>query len=280
MTSRRGEGALWTGPVAITGASGHVGTALQRCLNGYGNEVRSLGRRDDLAAAFHDAAAVVHLAGTLRPEPPSTYADANLRTVERTIEALEGSSVERVVFLSYVGASARAGNAYLRTKGEAEDLLYRCGRDVVIFRCSHIYGPPSDPGSLVSAVLAGEQRRVWVLGSGRQRIAPVYREDVVEAVIRAALDPGTYHGRFDLPGPDVVRMDDFVRIMNGGRVTLRHVPSRLARTLAHATASLTPELVDVMVSDSLGDEVRVDRAFALERHHLGDIYAGAAAAAA
>lgn len=37
------------------------------------NEVRALGRLDDLAVAFRDASAVVHLAGTLRPKRPNTH---------------------------------------------------------------------------------------------------------------------------------------------------------------------------------------------------------------
>lgn len=157
--------ALLTGPVAIMGASGHVGTALERRLAGLPNDVRGLGRGDDLAAAFRDAVSVVHLAGTLRPKRRESYVEANLRTLEQTLSALERSAVERVVFLGYVGASPVSPNAYLRAKGEAESLLYRCGRDAVIFRCTHIYGPPDEPGPLVSASLARDGGSVSVLGT-------------------------------------------------------------------------------------------------------------------
>ena len=96
--------------------------------------------------AFRDAEAVVHLAGTLLPGRQSTYEQANRATVSQTVAALAGSAVERVVFLSYVGADPQSDNAYLRAKGEAEELLYRSGRDCVVFRCTHIFGPPDDPG--------------------------------------------------------------------------------------------------------------------------------------
>ena len=269
---------LLTGPIAMTGASGQVGTALRRRLASFPNEVRPLGRDDDLHGAFREAVAVVHLAGTMRPRRSNTYVQANLRTVERTVAALEGSSVERVVFLSYVGADRSSPNTYLRTKAEAEELLHRSGRDTVIFRCTHIYGPPGEPGPTVSALLAPGGAAAWVLGSGRQRVAPICRDDVVEAIV-AALDPRTNHGRFDLPGPDELTMDEFVAIVNGGPVTLRHIPARLARTLAHAVPSLTPTLVDVMLADSLGEGTRAARAFALERRRLTDIYRPRAAVA-
>src|SRR6516164_2964595 len=80
---------VWrTGPVAVTGATGQVGTALRRRLDQLPNQVRALGRGDDLAAAFGDADAVVHLAGTLQPRKPNTYRSANLDTALATAAAL------------------------------------------------------------------------------------------------------------------------------------------------------------------------------------------------
>jgi hypothetical protein len=64
-----------TGPVAIIGANGQVGTALQRRLTGFPNEVW-----------------------------PNTYVAANLDTVVAALAALLDSAVERVVFLSYIDA--------------------------------------------------------------------------------------------------------------------------------------------------------------------------------
>ena len=187
--------------------------------------------------------------------------------------------MERVVFLSYVGADPQSENAYLRAKGEAEELLYRSGRDCVVFRCTHIFGPPDDPGPTVAALIARRGRSVWVLGDGSQRVAPVYREDVVDAIV-AALDPSTYHGRFDLPGPEEMTMDDLARMVNADDIRLRHLPPRIARTLSRAAPGTTPELVEVMLADSLGEQRRVDRAFGLERRGVSDVYTPLVALAA
>lgn len=69
-----------TGPIAITGADGHVGTFLRARLRATPNEVRPLSRSDDLAAALGDADAVIHLAGTLNPRGEDSYEDANVET--------------------------------------------------------------------------------------------------------------------------------------------------------------------------------------------------------
>ena len=187
--------------------------------------------------------------------------------------------MERVVFLSYVGADPRSENAYLRAKGEAEELLYRSGRDCVVFRCTHIFGPPDDPGPTLAALRARRGRSVWVLGDGSQRVAPVYREDVVDAIV-AALDPSTYHGRFDLPGPEEMTMDDLARMVNADDIRLRHLPPRIARTLSRAAPGTTPELVEVMLADSLGEQRRADRVFGLERRGVSDVYTPLVALAA
>ena len=263
---------IFGGPIVITGASGQVGGALRRRLAAGPSEIRALTRHGVTRQAFRDAQAVVHLAGTLLPGRQSSYAQANRTTVSETVAALRGSSVERVVFLSYVGADPHSNNAYLRAKGEAEELLYRSGHDCVVFRCTHIFGPADDPGPTIGALIARRGHSVWVLGDGCQRVAPVYREDVVDAIV-AALDPSTYHGRFDLPGPEEMTMDDLVRTVNADGVRLRHLPPGIARTLSRAAPGTTPELVDIMVADSLGEQRRADRTFGLERRRVSDVYA-------
>ena len=135
-----------TGPVAVTGASGQVGSRLLRRLDQLPNQVRPLGREDELASAFGDADAVVHLAGTLQPRKPNTYRVANLDTALATAAALARSAAQRVVFLSFLTARPDASNSYLRFKAEAEEALRSTGTPTVIFRCDHIYGPPDEPG--------------------------------------------------------------------------------------------------------------------------------------
>jgi nucleoside-diphosphate-sugar epimerase len=80
------------------------------------NEVRPVGRGDDLEAAERNADAVVHLAGALQAIRGNPYQEANVGTVRRTIGAIRGSSVRRVVYLSYGGADPDSTNEYLATK--------------------------------------------------------------------------------------------------------------------------------------------------------------------
>jgi uncharacterized protein YbjT (DUF2867 family) len=262
-----------TGPVAVTGANGQVGTSLQRRLDQLPNEARPLGRDDDLSAAFGDADAVVHLAGTLQPHKPNTYRAANLETAVATAAALAHSQARRVVFLSFLTARLDASNSYLRYKAEAEDALRSCGTPAVIFRCDHIYGPPSEPGPTASAFVA-KSGKVTLLGSGTQQLAPLYRDDVVEAILHAALDPDTPTGTFEFAGPDTVTAEEFARLVNSEPIRVRRTPAMLARLLGHVVPTLTPDLVDVMLSNTVPaeDVTATARRFGVELHRAADVW--------
>src|SRR5262249_21089406 len=272
-------GALLTGPIAVTGARGHVGGVLSRRLAELPNEVRLLGRGDDLVEALSDADAVIHLAGTLQPVRGNTYEQANVATVRKTVEALTGSAVRRIAFLSYVGADPASANDYLRTKGEAESLLSGAGVPAVLIRSTFVYGPPDDPGPSTAPFIAHAGKAVAVIGSGTQRYAPVFVGDVADVLMRAALDPSAPAGTYALAGPDVLTVDEFVRVVNGGRVKERHLQGRLARALAHFLPTLTPALVEVMAADSLPDTTLAADVFGLNLHSIRDVYQHAPARA-
>jgi len=268
-------GAFLDGPIVITGSSGHVGGFLSRRLAELPNEVRPLGRRDNLVTAVRDADAVVHLAGTLQPLKGNTYEQANVETARKTVEALAGSSVKRVGLLSYVGADPASSNDYLRTKGEAESLVAGAGREAVVIRSTFIYGPPDNPGPSTAPFLARGGKAVSVVGSGAQRYAPVFVGDVAEVLVRATLDSSAPTGAFALAGPDVLTVDEFVQVVNGGGVKERHLQGRLARVLAHLLPSLTPALVEVLASESLPDTTLASEVFGVDVRSIRGIYPNA-----
>lgn len=246
------EAASARGAVVVVGRTSHVGRALEEELTRRGAVVRMVGRRDDLAAAARDAGTVVHLAGTLRPGRGTSYAEANVETVRRTLGALTGD-VRRVILLSYVGADPAASNPYLRSKGAAERLVRAAPCETVVLRATLIHGPPADPGPSTEPFIARGSRPVVVLGDGSQRYAPVFVGDVAQALARAALDRAAAPGTLALAGPEVLTADEFVAALNPPGTAVRHVPPRLARALGRVAPSLTPALVDVLLGDSMAD---------------------------
>ena len=234
MRAGRARATLDRVTIAITGANGHVGTHLRARLP----DARPFTRHDALDLAGVNT--VVHLAGTLAPKRPDTFTQANVDTLKATLAACDG----RIVLLSYPGADPASPNAYLRAKGEAERLLQ--GRDAVIVRSTFIVGPPESRGPSATPLLGD---RVFVIGSGRQRYAPVHVADVVETLARFATDAATASGTYALAGPETLTLDDLVRRLNGDEVKIRHLHPLAGRLLARLPAAT----VAVLAADSLPD---------------------------
>ena len=251
MTRDRETNGRLSGPVAMTGADGHVGRALRRRLTNLSNPVRPLGRSDDWSAAIRDADVVVYLVGTLQPRRPNTYQGANVATVQRCLDAVAGSSVRRLVLVSYVGADPAAANPYLQTKGRAEQLVGTAEVAAVVLRSTLVYGDADDIGPSFATYRTRPGGTVWVLGDGRQRVAPIHVDDLADLLIAAALDPDAPLGTFEVGGPTVYPLDAFVQLINPPGVRVRHLPPAVARLLARLVPQLTPALVDVLTRDSV-----------------------------
>lgn len=271
--------------IVVTGANGQVGQRLLTALQATNHTVIALVRTpielpatevianwlpaSRAKAAIAQADAVVHLAGTLKPFR-GDYVSANVRPTEALISALTNQT-KRIVFLSYVGASEQSANAYLAAKAQAETLLQQTGLPLTIFRCPHIIGPPEQPGPTATNLLSQQGKAVTVLGSGRQRVTPIYLDDVVSAIL-AALHQA-HNGRFELAGPDLVSMDELVRILNAPHpVNVRHLPPALAKLLPWIVADLPAALVDVMLQDSVGNAQAAIEAFHLKLTSLQQVW--------
>jgi NADH dehydrogenase len=220
--------------------------------------------------ALGHADVVVHLAGGLLPRRGG-YRETNLVPAERVAEAVRHGRTRRIVFLSSVGAEATSANEYLASKAQAEDVLRGSGRELVVFRATHIVGPPSSPGALASAHLCREGRPVRVLGSGQQKVAPVYLGDVVAALAAAAR--GGPEGTFELAGPRVMTMDDLVRLVNRSWFTpMSHVPGTLAWILSEVVPGLSGPMVDLLLRGCVGDPGPARDAFGLTYTSLDEVW--------
>jgi NADH dehydrogenase len=262
--------------IAVTGASGQVGTLVCRRLAEKQTEVLPLNQGDDWADAIGKCEAVIHLAGTLQPKGRNSYDSANVQTTATVARATRGSHVRRLVFLSYVGADTGSPNAYLRSKALAEGLLVESSLPTTVFRCLHIYGPPDGPGPTAGAFIGQGWRPVTVPGTGKQLIQPLYIGDVVDAVLGAVDRADAPTGIFDLGGPDRMTMDDFVRVLNGPAVRIRHIPPGVARLLAHVSPSLTPALMDLLLRDNVTavPPAEIGERFGFRPHRLADVWGG------
>jgi NADH dehydrogenase len=249
--------------VTVLGGSGFLGGHLAAALAGSPWRVRVLTRRrgnaqslwllphvDILEADVHDPAqlaaglegsgAVVNLIGILneRRDDGSGFRRAHVELATSLVAACRATGVRRLVQVSSLAAAPGAPSHYLRTKGEAEQVL-RAAEDleVTILRPSVVFGPGDSFFNRFAGLL--RLAPALPLAGADARFQPVYVGDVVAAIIRALDDPATAGHIYDLGGPETWTLREIVDYTAG----LLGV-TRLVVPLGGALSSLQAELCE------------------------------------
>jgi len=168
-----------------------------------------------LAALFSGATAVVNLVGILNEGNGATFARAHTELARNVVAACKTADVTRLLHMSALNAEVAAPSQYLRTKGEAEQLVIASGLRWTIFRPSVIFGSGDSFLSLFALLL--RRLPVMVLGAPQARFAPIFIGDVAHCIVAAIDDDLTVGARFDLCGPKVYTLREIVRYV--GEVT-------------------------------------------------------------
>ncbi len=149
--------------LAITGATGFVGSAVLDAALEAGLAVRALTRSDQpprqgvtwvrgtledegaLARMCEGADAVIHIAGLTNTPDPAMFDGANVNGTARVIAAAKAGGVGRFVFVSSLAAREPKLSAYGASKARAETLVEASGGagglDWTIVRPPGVYGP-------------------------------------------------------------------------------------------------------------------------------------------
>ncbi len=206
----------------LTGATGSIGSRLLPLLLESGEQVRCLvreprrlgARRVDVQIVLGDLGemsdpylvrqalrgvdTVIHLAATIRDQPPKRIEELNGLATVRLLRAAERSGVERFHFFSALNANAAQRTRFFRAKWLAERAVSSSPLRTTVFAPSIVYDH-SDPWITLL-------RRFSFLpvlpvsGDGQAAFQPIWAADAARCVI-GALTAGEPRGRYELAGP-------------------------------------------------------------------------------
>jgi NADH dehydrogenase len=266
----------------VTGGTGFVGPKIVHALRAEGREVRALVRHPEratqlagwgaelvagdvtdpasLRAALDGCTHVVHLVAILKGSP-SDFHRVMTEGTANLVAAAKDAGIERFVLMSALGTSETTRDTvpYYAAKWAMELETQRSGLEYTIFRPSFIFG--RDGGAVPLFI---KQVRyspiVTVIGSGLQRIQPIWVEDVGAYFSRAIDHPQAANRTFEIGGPDIVTWNElYLKIAKvlGKRRKLVHVPTSVARVGAGLTqwAPGAPLTTDQIAMIEAGDNI-------------------------
>ena len=248
--------------IGILGGTGFVGRTLANRLIQDGYRLRVLTRNREahrenlillpgldlvqtnihnpelLAHHLSGCDAVINLVGILneRGRNGAGFRAAHVELVRNLITACREKAIRRVMQMSALGADAAGPSHYLRTKGEAEDLLHGA-TDLLVtsYRPSVIFGAGDSFFNRFAGLLRFAP--VFPLACANARFAPVFVEDVTEAMARTLRDPDYFGKRLQLCGPSVYTLEQLVRY-TAGCTGLRRIIVPLPDLLSRIQAAL------------------------------------------
>lgn len=214
--------------IAITGATGFVGTHLTPALARQGHELRLVARgsrrspvleqipvvRADVTAgtglveAFSGCDVVVHLVAVIRERGRQTFDRVNRRGAENVAQACLEAGVGHLVHLSALGADPDPAFAYSASKWAGEEAVRLSGVPHTILRPSLLFGP-GDGFFTTLTRLIRLNPVVPIVGDGRTLFQPLAISDLVR-IVETCIARGPSDAVHEVGGPEHMSYEEIV----------------------------------------------------------------------
>ena len=271
--------------ILVTGGTGFIGPRVVHALRERDKEVRALVRnpsgkaattlaawgaelvrgdmtdRESLRGAVEGSEVVVHLVA-IRQGSGEQFRRVMEDGTRDLVAAAKEAGVKRFVLMSALGTTEETKDLvpYYHAKWEEEQAVSGSGLEHVIFRPSFVFA--KDGGILPTFRRLAKVAPVTpITGSGKQRIQPIWIDDVAAYFAQSVDKPEAANGTFELGGPDAVSWNEFwarLKRALGQRRPSVHVPMALLRANALVTERLPgniPLTRDLLTMLEHGDNV-------------------------
>jgi len=271
--------------ILVTGGTGFVGPRVVRALRERDQPVRALVRSpssrsattlaawgaelvqgdmtdgDALRRAVEGAGVVVHLVA-IRQGSQEQFRRVMEEGTRDLVAAAKEAGVRRFVLMSALGTSEETKELvpYYHAKWEQEQTVQGSGLEHVIFRPSFVFA--KDGGILPTFRRLARLAPVTpIIGSGKQRLQPIWVDDVAAYFAQSVDKTEAPNAIFELGGPDAVSWNEFWEQLKrtlGQRRPSLHVPTRVMRVNAMLTERLpgnVPLTRDLLTMLEHGDNV-------------------------
>lgn len=177
--------------------------------------VCSLSDERGLRAAMKGVDVIFHLAGTERQGGRAKLAEVDVEGTRTLAQEAARAGVERVYYLSHLGADRASAYPVLKAKAIAEHHLINSGVAYTIFRSGAIFGP-GDQFTTAMAGLIRQSPGIFLMpGDGKTLIQPISVEDLVACMGWTLDDPASANQIYQIGGVDILSFRQVIEILMG-----------------------------------------------------------------
>jgi nucleoside-diphosphate-sugar epimerase len=252
--------------LAITGATGFVGSHLLDIALAAGHDVKALTRReqterdgvdwvlgdlstrDALEWLVDDVDAIIHVAGTISGQSAAAFEVGNVAGTLAMLAAATAGGVRRFVHVSSLAAREPKLSLYGASKCRAEQLVHSSGLDWAIVRPPAVYGP----GDKETLELFRMAKLGLMLMPPKGRVSVIHADDLSRLLLALAgsAAPGNILVEADDGKPSGWSHREFARALAaavGPRAAVISSPGILLRLAARADQLLRGEKAKLTV---------------------------------
>jgi NADH dehydrogenase len=217
--------------ILVTGGTGFIGQALVKRLVASGKPVRLLLRpssesprlprgiavdvavsslQDErgLRSALIGVDTIFHLAGGERKGSRSDLEGVDVEGSRVLANVARQAGVERIFFLSHLGADRSSAYPVLKAKAIAEHFFVENVKGTTIFRTAPVVGPGDQFSTGLRDLLKMAPGIFLVPGDGHSLVQPIWIGDLVECMMVALDDPNTIGRIFNVGGGEYLTFHD------------------------------------------------------------------------
>jgi nucleoside-diphosphate-sugar epimerase len=190
--------------LAVTGATGFVGSHLLDVALADGHDIVALTRREQpprervtwVAGDLHDRAAlerlvtgadaVIHVAGVISGQTAAAFEKGNVEGTLAMLAAATAGGIRRFIHVSSLAAREPKLSLYGASKARAEELVHGSGLDWAIVRPPAVYGP----GDRETLELFRMAKMGIMLMPPKGRVSVIHADDVGRLLLALAAADG------------------------------------------------------------------------------------------